>query len=550
MRYLAVCLLCAGLARGAAAPGPIRFRDVTRESGITFVHTDGSSGRRYIVETVCCGLATFDYNNDGLIDIYFLNGAPLRGTDASGEAPSNALVRNDGNWKFTDVTAGSGTGDTGYGLGVAIGDYDNDGYEDIYINNFGPNVLYRNNGDGTFTDVTARAGVANGDKVGAGACFLDMDGDGDLDLYVANYVDFTYENHRTARFSGFPAYVGPMDYDPTPDTLYRNNGDGTFTDVSIEAGIAAHPGTGMGMVCGDFDADGDTDIFVGNDVGGNFLWINDGKGRFTEAGLMAGVAYDFGGNAQGTMGVDCGDVDGDGLLDFFMTSYQQETATLYRNLGGGLFEDVTRLTGAGAGTLRYVTWGTGISDLDNDGHRDLFVACGHLHDNVERFDTATAYLCPNLVLRNRGGGRFENVSEAAGDGLRVKLSSRGVALDDLDNDGYVDVVILNSRREPTVLRNVSPRGNHWLQVRLRGVKTNRSGVGARVTVHAGDLVLVDEVRSGRGYQSHFGSRLTFGLGARRRVDRVEVRWIGGGADVVTDIDAGRLITITEGKGVQ
>ena len=316
------------------APGPIQLRDVSRQTGITFEHTDGSCGRRYIVETVSAGLALFDYDRDGDEDIYFLNGAPLPGTKAA-QAPRNALYRNDGDWQFTDVTEQAGVGNTGYGLGVAAADFDNDGDLDLYVNNFGPNVLYQNNGDGTFSDVTRHAGVANGNQVGAGASFLDIDADGDLDLYASNYVDFTFENHRAVRFNGHPAYVGPMDYHPTSDTLYRNNGDGTFTDVSEESGVAAHKGTGMGMVCCDLDHDGDTDVFVGNDVAGNSIFQNDGSGKFEEIGLLSGLAYDVSGRPQGTMGVESGDYDNDGLIDFYVTSYQQDLATLYRNCGDG-----------------------------------------------------------------------------------------------------------------------------------------------------------------------------------------------------------------------
>jgi len=540
----AAALVCAPFLPAARAETAIRLTDVTRLTGISFVHTDGGSGRRYIVETVCAGLALLDYDGDGDEDVYFLNGAPLRGTKAK-VPPKNALYRNDGNWKFTDVTGKAGIGDTGYALGVAVGDYDNDGDQDLYLNNFGPNVMYRNNGDGTFTDVTAQTGTANGNQVGAGACFLDIDKDGDLDLYAANYVDFTYENHQTARFNGYPAYVGPMNYRPTPDTLYRNNGDGTFTDVSASSGIAAHKGTGMGMVCADYDGDGDTDIFVGNDVAGNSIFENDGTGKFDEVGLTSGLAYDVGGTAQGTMGVDCGDYNNDGRLDFHVTSYQHDLATLYKNLGEGVFEDVTRITGAGAGTLSYVTWGNGLADFDDDGDRDVFIACGHLHDNVALFDTSTSYRVRNVLLENTGDGKFVNVSDDCGDGLKVKLSSRGAALGDLDNDGDVDAVVLNSRREPTVLRNDSKTGNHWIQIRLRGTKTNRDGVGARVTVVTGDLTQIDEVHSGRGYQSHFGTRLHFGLGKQNRVDRIEVRWIGGSLDVVENLAVDRIVTITE-----
>jgi hypothetical protein len=527
----------------APAQGPIVLHDVTRQTGITFRHTDGSSGQRYIVETVTAGLALFDYDGDGDVDIYFLNGAPLKGTKVD-VPPRNALYRNDGGWKFTDVTDQAGVGDTGFGLGVAVGDYDNDGDPDVYVNNFGPNVLYRNNGDGTFTDVTKQAGVDAGNKMGAGACFLDADGDGDLDLYVANYVKFTYATHVARQIDGYPEYSGPLDYPPEPDLFYRNNGDGTFTDVSEESGIAAHASTGMGMVAADYDNDGDTDVFIANDETGNYLFQNDGTGKFQESGLMVGAAYNLDGRELGSMGVDCGDYDNDGRLDFFMTSYQRELPVLYRNLGDGFLEDVTVATGAGTGTLPYVTWGNGFVDFDNDGDRDLFIACGHLQDNIDQYDDSTSYHARNVLLMNTGDGRFVDVSGSAGDGLAVKLSSRGAAFDDLDNDGDVDAVIVNSRREPTVLRNDTENGNHWIQVRLRGVKTNRDG--AHVTVTAGDLNELDEVHSGRGYQSHFGTRLHFGLGKRDRVDRIEVRWIGGGTDVVENVAVDRTVTITEG----
>jgi len=523
------------------------FRDVTKDTGITFRHTDGSSGKRYIMETVASGLALFDYDNDGDVDIYFLNGEPLKGAKFD-VPPKNALYRNEGNWKFTDVTEQARVGDTGYGLGVAAGDYDNDGDLDIYINNHGPNVLYRNNGNGTFTDVTEKAGVANGSHTGAGACFLDMDKDGDLDLYVSSYFDFSYEKHRTGVADGFPVYIGPASFPAGPDVLYRNNGDGTFTDVSKSAGVAEHASWGMGMVCGDYDNDGDTDIFVANDGAGNFLFENDGTGKFEDVGLIAGVAYDTHGDGQGSMGADFGDYDNDGLLDFYVTSYQGQLATLYKNLGDKAFDDVTRLTGAGEGTVANVTWGNSLVDFDNDGDRDIFVACGHLLDNVDLFDDRSTYFATNVLLMNTGDGKFVNVSKQSGDGMKVKLSSRGAGFDDLDNDGDVDVVILNSRREPTVLRNDSPSKGHWLQVRLRGVKTNRDGVGARVKVVAGNLTSSDEVHSGRGYQSHYGMRLHFGLGGREKVDRIEVRWIGGAVDLFKDIAVDQLLTITEGTG--
>ena len=528
---------------------PITLQNVTDQTGITFAHTDGSSGRRYIVETVTAGLALFDYDGDGRVDIYFLNGAPLRGTESKGSPPPrNALYRNEGGWRFRDVTEEVGVGDNGYGLGVTVGDYDNDGDPDLFVNNFGPNVLYRNNGDGTFSDASATAAVAGPATVGAGACFLDMDSDGDLDLYVANYVRFTYETHRVVQMDGYPQYVGPREYPHEPDQLYRNNGDGTFTDVSNESGVGKLAGSGMGIVGADFDRDGDTDVFVLNDVAANYLFRNDGAGRFEEVGLISGFACNGLGDELGSMGVDCGDYDNDGWPDFYMTSYQNELPVLYRNLGNGTLEDVTVRTGAGEGCFPYVNWGPGLVDLDNDGDRDLFVVCGHLQDNVERVDRTTGYKVRNVLLMNTGKGKFVNVSDAAGDGLAPKHSGRGSGFDDLDGDGDLDVAILNSRESPTILRNDSTPPHHWLQITLRGRKANREGVGTRVRVVAGDLTLVDEVHSGRGYQSHWGSRLQFGLGSRPRVDSIEIQWMGGGEQRIENVAADRWLTIVEGAG--
>jgi hypothetical protein len=534
------------------AEGPIVLRSVTGETGIVFRHTDGSSGRLYIMETVASGLATFDYDGDGLIDVYFVNGAPLQGT-RSDTPPRNRLFRNLGEFRFTDVTEEAGVGDTGFGLGVAVGDYDNDGAADLYVSNFGPNVMYRNLGDGTFAEVARQAGTAAGDeqKVGAGTSFLDMDADGDLDLFVANYLAFSYDMEVTHSLRGVPIYPDPSRFPPWPANLFRNNGDGTFTDVGEECNVALSLGRGMGMVCADYDNDGDTDVFVNNDgPPGNFLFRNDGTGVFEEVGTLSGVTYDAAGLAHGSMGVDSGDFDNDGRLDFYVTSYQGQLATLYRNLGDGFFDDVTQRTGAGLGSLNQVTWGCSLVDLDNDGHKDLFFACGHLIDNIDGLDDSTSYRATPVVLRNMGNGRFTNVSASCGDGTRQMSVGRGAAFDDLDNDGRVDVVINNSRRPPTVLRNESETGNHWIQLRLRGVESNRDGVGAHVTVVAGDLRQMDEVHSGRGYQSHFGSRLHFGLGARDRVDRIEVRWVGGGVDVLEDVPADQLLTITEGGASQ
>lgn len=530
-----------------AAESPIQLKDVSRETGIRFVHNDGSSGRRYIVETVSAGVATFDYDQDGLIDILFLNGTLLPGATNIAPAPRNALYRNEGNWKFKDVTTQAGLTTPGYQLGVCVGDYDNDGHPDIYLNNFGPNVLYRNNGDGTFRDVTQQAGVQVGNHVGAGACFLDIDKDGDLDLFVANYVGFTFETHKTSIMNGFPAYVGPLNYPPTANLLFRNNGNGTFTDISQEAGIAGLLGSGMGVIAADLDNDGDLDIVVGNDLRPNFVLLNDGTGKFKEVGATLGLAYDSFGNVQGTMGVECADWNNDGWLDIFLTPYQRQLATLYQNQKGAYFDEVARQTGAATGTLPQVKWGTGLIDFDNDGHRDIFIACGHLIDLVDQFDSTTSYKARNLLLRNTGTGKFVNASDQSGDGLLPKFSSRGAAFDDLDNDGDIDVVIQNARSEPTVLRNDSPKGNHWLQLDLKGTKSNRMAIGARVTVTTAGTTQIDEVHSGRSYQSDFGKRLHFGLRSHRKIDKVQVRWPQGSTEDFLNLEADRLITILEGS---
>ncbi len=546
---LALCaaVLAALSLRAATAADDctIRLTDVTAATGITFQHTDGSTGRRYIVETVTAGMATFDYDGDGLIDIYFVNGAATPESKFD-KPPRNALYRNLGDLRFADVTDEAGVGDTGYGLGATVADYDNDGDADLYVSNFGPNVLYRNNGDGTFTDVTREAGVGRGDKVGAGVCFLDANADGLLDLYCANYVRFTYATHVETVVDGHPQYTGPKDYEPETHDFFMNNGNGTFRDAGKESGIAAHAGTGMGMVCLDYDNDADTDIAVLNDVRGNFLFENDGTGHFEEIGLAAGIAYSADGMELGSMGIDCGDYNNDGWLDLYQTSYAAELPALYANTGAGFFEDVTRASGAGEGCFPYVNWGTGFVDFDNDGDRDLLVANGHLQDNVHLYDTATSYEARNVVLMNTGKGQFVDVSSQCGDGLLPKLSSRGTALDDLDNDGDVDAVVLNSRKPPTVLRNDSASGNHWIEIRLCGVKSSRDGVGAQVRVRTGDLEQTDEVHSGRGYQSHHGMRLHYGLGKRDRIDRIQVRWVGGHIDTLENVAADQLLTIEEG----
>ncbi len=523
---------------------PIQLTDITRPAGIEFQHTHGGSGRQYTVEFMVAGLATWDYDRDGYTDIYFLNGAPLKGTSVA-EAPRNALYRNNGDGTFTDVTDAAGVGNTGYGLGVTVGDFDNDGYQDIYLNNFGPNTLYRNNGDGTFSDKTSSAAVACGNQFGAGTCFLDMEGDGDLDLYVGNYLSFTYERHARLAANAYPYPPGPQDYPRSADVLYRNNGDGTFTDVSDASGISRVAGTSMGIVCFDYEEDGDTDIFVGNDAMMNYLFRNDGTGKFEECGLLAGLACNSHGSENGSMGVDCGDYNNDGLLDLFMTDYTGELPVLYRNLGKGLFDDATNAAGAGRAAFVHTAWGTGLVDFDNDANRDIFIACGHFLENASKIDNRAAYRAPNLLLMNTGHGRFVDVSSRAGPGMTIVQCSKGAAFDDLDNDGDIDVVVLNTGARPTILRNDTAAGNRWLQIDLHGRTSNRDGVGAHVTVVAGDATWVAEVHSGRSYQSHFGSRLHFGLGNRDQVDRVEVRWPGGETDRFSSVTTNQVLQLTE-----
>lgn len=508
---LAIVCVCPVHAQGDGDDCTIQLVDVTDQSGITFRHSHGGSGIGYIVEGMATGLATFDYDNDGLVDIYFLNGSNLKGT-TSDTQPANALYRNNGDWTFTDVSEEAGVGDQGYGLGVSVADYDGDGDQDIYINNFGPNVLYRNNGDKTFTNVAEQSGVANGDQVGAGVGFLDIENDGDLDLYVANYVNFTYENHVPIVIDGKRFQAGPQYYEPVPDSLYRNDGNGKFTDISMQSGIASVSGPGMGLVCGDFDADGDSDIYVCNDGQPNFLFENNGDGKFEEVGLLVGAACDFSGKANSSMGVDCGDFDNDGLFDLIVTNYQAEMPVLYRNLGSGLFEDATSRARVPQSLFPHVNWGTSFVDFDNDGDRDIFIACGHF-DRIEDIDDRTAQKVSNYLLMNVGG-RYVDVSTICGDALRTVETSRGAAFEDFDNDGDVDGIVVNSNARPTLFRNETENGNSWIQVLLTQNGGNVDAIGAVVSVEskAGSTKQSAIRMSGRGYQSHFGSVLHFGLG--------------------------------------
>jgi hypothetical protein len=514
------------LALAQPATTSIQLVDATEPSGVDFVHRNGTAGRGYLVEAMSGGLALLDYDQDGWTDLFFTNGAPLRASTASPSDMRHALYRNLGNWRFRDVTVESGLDFRGYGLGVVAADYDSDGNPDLLITTFGTNVLYRNNGDRTFTDATASASVAGTKQVGAGACFLDADRDGRLDLFVASYVDFNYENHVPIQVKGQYLMAGPQHYPYLPDRLFRNLGNGTFEDISQASGIGNIPGPGMGVVAFDYDEDGDVDVFVAQDGTQNLLFQNDGSGKFAEVAVLAGVAGSGDGKYTGNMGVDCADIDGDGRLDLFVTNYQAELPIFFRNLGGGLFEDASRKARIPTTLLPHVNWGTGLVDFDNDGDRDVFIANGHF-DRVELMDDRTSLKVANTLLQNDGQGRFVDVSKSAGNGLSIVESSRGAAFDDLDNDGDIDAVVLNSNARPSLLRNDSKTDHHWLQVQLRGSRTNRDAVGAMLRVQVGNRILVDTVIRGRSYQSHYGERLHFGLGKADQVEGLHVTWPDG-----------------------
>lgn len=523
------------------------FYDVVKESGITFIHTDGASGRYFIAETVTAGLGLFDYDSDGDLDIYFVNGAALPGRTYD-TPPTNELWRNDGHLKFTNMTQKAGVGDTGYGLGCAMGDTNNDGYEDIYVSNFKEDVFYLNNGDGTFTDVTQKAGLGD-PRLGAGAAMADFNKDGNLDIFIANYVECPLTQSATCTIQGVSTYCDPSTwdmYEPQQASLYLNNGDGTFRDVSESSGVSNARGRGMGVSSSDYDRDGDMDIFIANDVTENFLWQNQGDGIFEQVGLYAGVSYDLHGQEHGSMGCDCGDYDGDGWFDIIVTSYQGQANSLFQNKQDGTFEDMTIQAGV-VGKMVNVGWTCLFFDYDNDGDNDLFVANGHLQDNIEKIMPNIKYYETNQLYRNNGDGTVTDISAEAGPGLQVALSSRGGAMGDLDNDGDLDIVVSNSRREPTILENVLHNGNHWINIKLQGATSNRDGIGARVEVKAGGKTQVNEVRAGSGFQSQYDLRLHFGLGNAEKIDAITVIWPSGQVDVLHDITPDRFILVREGS---
>ena len=516
------------------ATAQVQFADVTAEAGIVFHHRNGATGEKHPPETMGSGVAFLDCDGDDWLDLYFVN-----------SAGPGALFHNEGDGCFEQTTESAGVGNSGYGMGCAAADYDNDGDIDLYITCYGPNILYRNNGDGTFADATAFAGVGD-PGMGMGTAFADYDLDGDLDLYVANYLEYRPElNQRCARVQGIRIYCSPDVFPAQADVFYRNEGDGKFTDITAAVGLLPRAAKELGAVFSDYDQDGDPDLFVAGDRTPNLLYRND-RGHFVEVGLLAGVAYSSAGKALAGMGVDAADYDRDGIFDFFVTNYQRETNSLYRNQGNGFFSDPTFESGLGVPSLAFMGWGTAFFDYDNNGDLDLFVANGHLDDNVELFDQVS-YAQQNQLFRCEGEGRFNEVTDAAGSGLALEQVSRGSAVADYDNDGDLDLAISNNNQPAVLLRNDGGNQKHWLALRLLGAGgslSNRNGIGARVEVVAGDLVQVDEVRSGSSYLSQDDLRLFFGLGAEERAD-VEIRWPSGIVQRLEAIEADQILAVRE-----
>ncbi len=534
-----------------ALTGGVKFTEVGQAAGLTLAVTFGGAQKRHIVERPGTGLAFFDADGDADMDLYLVNGLDF-GQEGRPDAPSDALYRNNGDGTFTDVTRQSGIRDGRWGAGAAAADFDNDGDQDLYVSNFGPNALYRNNGDGTFTDVGEAAGVAD-PRWSSGAAWLDYDGDGDLDLYVANHVEFDRLHppkvEKKCVWRGFDVGCGPLAYKPLPHVLYRNNGDGTFTDVSAASGVGRSPGYGFGAVAGDFDEDGDPDIYVANDSMANFLWRNNGDGTFTDVALASGTAYNEDGREQAGMGLDFGDFNNDGRWDFFVTNFSEDSNTLYRNDGRMFFSDVTFIAGVGEDSLPYLGWFTKFLDFDNDGDQDLIVANGHVWPEADRFVGAKGYAQEPILYANQGQGTFRNVSQVAGEIFRRAGKSRGGAVADYDEDGDVDVAIANIHEPPWLLRNDGGNRRAWIRFRLTGTKSNRDAIGARISVRSGGLTQHYEIRSGDGYISSGDPRAHFGLGAAQRAEAVDIRWPSGRLESLGSLEGRTEYAVTEGKGV-
>ena len=544
---LLALLLSTPASMRSASQIDVHFVDVTDQAGIKFKHVS-SPEKKYIVESMSGGVALLDYDNDGYLDIYLVNSLTVDMVKSKQKTRS-ILYHNNGDGTFTDVTDKAGVGDIGWGMGVAIGDYNNDGWGDIYVTCLGPNHLLRNNGNGTFTDVTQKAGVGD-PRWSTGAAFVDYDNDGKLDLFVSNYVDFDVNNlpefgkGRTCQFKGVPVQCGPRGLKGAGDSLYHNNGDGTFTDVSKKAGVADLEGYyGLAVIASDFDEDGLVDIFVANDSTPNFLYHNNGDGTFKDIGFSSGTALNQDGSEQGSMGVTLGDYDHSGRLSLFITNFDDDYNTLYHNDGKGSFNDVSYAAKVAAVSLPYVGWGTWFFDYDNDGWPDLLVVNGHVYPQLP------TYRQRNFVHHNNRDGTFTEVGAQLGAPFVEKRTGRGAAFGDIDNDGDVDVVINNLDGPPQVLRNDGSNASNSVLIKTVGMKSNRDGIGARVKINSGDLTQIGEVYSGGSYLSQNDLRVHFGLEKRTKIDLIEVHWPSGAVDKVTNISVNKILTIKEGQGL-
>ncbi|MGA7107227.1 MAG: CRTAC1 family protein [Terracidiphilus sp.] len=534
-------------------PFDAHFTDVSREAGLHApVIYGGIESKKYILEANGCGCAYIDYDNDGWMDIFLLSGTRLEG-DPPGA--TNRLYKNNRDGTFTDVTEAAGLKAAGWANGVCVGDYNNDGFDDLFCTYYGQNRLYRNNGNGTFTDVTKEAGLfsANATRWGAGCAFVDYNRDGHLDLFVSNYIQFSFKHapvpgeKSTCNWKGIPVNCGPRGLPPGRHLLYRNNGNGTFTDVSKEAGIdVATESYGMTVVAADFDEDGWPDIFVACDSTPSLLFMNNGDGTFREEGVTRGVALSDDGMEQAGMGVGVGDYNLDGHLDLFKTHFISDTSGLYRNDGKGNFDDVTRAARTGVET-RFTSWGAGMVDLDNDGYPDVFFVTGSVYPEVEKSLPQYPYKTPRVLFRNLGNGTFEELDSQAGEGVTTPHSSRGCAFGDFDNDGDLDVLIVNMNEPPSLLRNDLSGHHNWIKIKLEGVKSNRSAIGARVIAHYGNKVQAQALVSQSSYYSSNDPRLHFGLG-RATEAAIDIFWPSGQRELYPQIAANQLVTIREGIG--
>jgi hypothetical protein len=536
---------------GSNPASAVTFVDVAHSAGITFRHDNAPSPDKYLIETMGSGCGWIDYDQNGLLDFYMLNGAATR-VYTPAQSLRSTLYRNNGDGTFTDVTAKAGVGAEGlFGMGVAVGDYDNDGFPDMLVLGYGRCILYHNNGDGTFTDVTTRAGVQNTGLWASSAAWFDYDNDGKVDLIIANYVDWSPERNFYCgdRGPGMRSYCHPDDFHGQPPTLFHNNGDGTFSDVSKSSGIGQKGGNGLGVVTFDYDNDGWQDIFIANDHMPNFLFHNNRDGTFREVGYMAGVAVSADGQFEAGMGTDAADTTGNGRLDLIVGHLDMQLARLYQNMGDQTFDDATLRSKLSYSTYHISTFGTRFMDYDNDGWRDLFMANGHVLDNIERYHSDTKYAEPKMMFRNTGHGIYENVSDVLGPDFQLPRVSRGAAIGDFDNDGDLDILVNNCGQAPQLLRNDGGNANHWLEIFLIGTKSNRDAVGARVKVMAGDLVLYDQRKGGMSYQSAQDPRLHFGLGRQSSVDLIEILWPSGMSTRLGNLKADQILAIKEGVGI-